>query len=80
MHCEPFTVSVVLGDDLVTKLSICSIFDLKLKVLNILKNCDVPKVCTAFAVFFLLPLYCILSYYYGRSFIIDQFSNSFDIS
>lgn len=43
IHCEPFTLSVVLGDDLVTKLSICSIFDLKLKVLNILKNCDVPK-------------------------------------
>lgn len=43
-YSEKFVCSVVLGDDLVARLGVYSVFDLKYKVLKMLRNCDIPKV------------------------------------
>jgi len=43
-YCEDFVLSVFLGDDIVPRLSISSAFDLKIRLLTTLHNCDMPKV------------------------------------
>jgi len=52
VYCEKFIFSVFLGDDIIPRLSISSAFDLKIRLLTTLLNCDLPKVsmlviCTA---------------------------------
>jgi len=44
LYCEKFVLSVVVGDDIVPRLSLSSAFDLKIRFLTMLLNCDVPKV------------------------------------
>ena len=48
VYCEKFVFSVFLGDDIVPRLSVASAFDLKIRLLTMLLNCDVPKVLSAY--------------------------------
>jgi len=48
LYCEKFVLSVFLGDDIVPRLSVSSAFDLKIRTLTTLLNCDVPKVSSAY--------------------------------
>ena len=43
-HAKSFVCSVVLGDDIVPRLGVPLIYDIKLKVFQLLKNLDIPKV------------------------------------
>lgn len=42
-YCEQFVFSVILGDDVIGRCGSWNAFDLKLKIMNILLNCDVAK-------------------------------------
>ena len=43
-YSSDFILSIIVGDDLVGRLGIRLAFDFKIKILNVLKNCDVAKV------------------------------------
>lgn len=43
-HAESFVCSVVLGDDIVGRLGLRSVFELKIKIFQILQTCDIGKV------------------------------------
>lgn len=42
-HAESFVCSVVLGDDIVGRLGLRSVFELKIKIFQILQTCDIGK-------------------------------------
>lgn len=42
-YCKPFVVSVVLGHDIVPRLSIPTLNDLKWRLISALQDCNVPK-------------------------------------
>lgn len=43
-YCEKFVMSIILGDDIVGRIGVFTGLDLKIKILTLLKSCDVPKV------------------------------------
>ncbi|ELU05677.1 hypothetical protein CAPTEDRAFT_229024 [Capitella teleta] len=42
-YCENFTLSIVMGDDIVARLSLHSVNEFRIQVLNLLRDCDLPK-------------------------------------
>ena len=59
LYCEKFVFSVVLGDDIVPRLSISSAFDLKIRLLTKLLSCDMPKVYCSFGLVYFL-CFCLI--------------------
>ena len=43
-YCEPFVCSVVLGDDIVCRIGLSNIHDLKAKIFSTVRDLDIPKV------------------------------------
>ena len=46
-YSEQFVCSVVLGDDVVSHLGLQSLLGFKQRLFQIIRDCDVPKVCDA---------------------------------
>lgn len=42
-YCKPFVVSIILGYDIVPRLSVPTVNDLKWRLLSALQDCNVPK-------------------------------------
>ncbi len=44
-YTQDFLCSVVLGDDIVGRLGLVTAYDLKMRIFQIIRDCDTPKVC-----------------------------------
>ena len=60
LYCENFVLSVFLGDDIVPRLSISSAFDLKIRLLTTLLNCDIPKVFVHCCAYYFASLFLVI--------------------
>lgn len=45
-YCRDFVCTVVLGDDIITRQGMLMMDDLKMQILDAIKDCQVPKVMT----------------------------------
>ncbi len=43
-YAEDFMVTVVVGDDVVSRMSLANLYDMKIKILKIIKDADITKV------------------------------------
>nr|CDS31059.1 sn1 specific diacylglycerol lipase beta [Hymenolepis microstoma] len=60
-YCKPFVVSIILGYDIVPRLSVPTLNDLKWRLLSALQDCSVPKYRILSNAARILSLNCILS-------------------
>lgn len=60
-YCKPFVVSIIFGYDIVPRLSVPTLNDLKWRLLSALQDCTVPKYKILSNAARILSLNCILS-------------------